>query len=145
MSLFCLYVKILAVSGNSFIPKSNTRPELAESSGRSPNCRHCQVGPPAHPTASAGTCISTRVQAPTFPSYQCITSELFLVGLLGFLQRATLGLHGVFTTYGCKTAGDTGVAQTTGSHALKSPAITKHTQCFHMGRLCLNHLRCCYR
>lgn len=30
--------------------------------------------------------------------YRCITSELFLVGLLGFLQRATLALlHGVFT------------------------------------------------
>lgn len=49
--------------------------------------------------------------------------------------------HRVIATNRCKTAGDLGAVQATGSNVLEGTSITRHTQCIHTERLCLSHPR----
>lgn len=76
---------------------------------------------------------------PINASHQSSSQEDFRVSAKS--HPGSFLLHGVITTNGCKTAGDPGVVQATGNNVLKGTLITRHTQCFHTGRLCLGHRR----
>lgn len=123
-------------------PKCNARTELVENSWRSPNCRHCQAGAPAHQTASAGTCTSTWDHAcdVSFP----ITHHIRVLPgrTSGFLRRATLGHF-----YFIKSLPQTDARQLETLEffrlqvVLEGTSITRHTQHVHIGGPCLSRLR----